>query len=71
MHPIRELRRQRGLSSKDLANKVGISESYVRMIETSKCPLTPKILSKIAFELNENEKRLSCTIQEWECHRKP
>jgi len=52
---IREIRKKKGLSQEDLADKCGLTQSTVSNIETQKkCPL-PKNFSKICKELETPE----------------
>lgn len=49
---IVELREQKNISTNKLANLAGISQSYLRDIETEKKNPTVEILSYICFALN-------------------
>lgn len=45
---IKELRKQEGLSQVELAHKLGISPSYLNLIEANRRPLTAAVLLKLA-----------------------
>ena len=45
---VRALRRREGLSQADLASKLGISASYLNLIENHKRPLPAPLLVKLA-----------------------
>jgi predicted transcriptional regulator/transcriptional regulator with XRE-family HTH domain len=49
---VRALRRREGLSQSDLAAKLGISASYLNLIENHKRPLPAPLLVKLAQQLN-------------------
>lgn len=48
---VRRMRRERGLAQVELARKVGISPSYLNMIERSQRPITRRLVGKLAHEL--------------------
>lgn len=45
---LKQLRKERGLTSNELASLVGISRSYLTQIETAKRTASPELLRKIA-----------------------
>src|SRR5260221_3449639 len=49
---VRALRRRDGVSQVDLATKLGISSSYLNLIESNKRPLTAAVLIKLAQIFN-------------------
>src|SRR6478609_12112900 len=49
---VRALRRREGLSQSDLAAKLGISASYLNLIENHKRPLPAPLLVKLAQQFN-------------------
>ncbi|MFN0264749.1 short-chain fatty acyl-CoA regulator family protein [Tepidamorphus sp. 3E244] len=49
---IRQTRRDSGLSQRELAERIGISASYLNLIEWNKRPVSPVLLGKIATALN-------------------
>ena len=49
---VRALRRREGLSQADLASKLGISASYLNLIENHKRPLPAPLLVKLAQQFN-------------------
>ncbi|HXQ15840.1 MAG TPA: helix-turn-helix transcriptional regulator [Caulobacteraceae bacterium] len=44
-HFIREWRKHRGLTQKDLAEQIGITRSYLSMIETGARPYRPELVA--------------------------
>ena len=56
---IRSQRKQAGISQASLAQKVGISASYLNLIENDKRPVAGKLLSDIAQALHVNADKLS------------
>lgn len=69
---IRELRRQAGVTQADLAHTIGISASYLNLIERNRRRITPVLLSKISTALDIDvetldgaaERRLAETLTE-------
>src|SRR5678815_1653993 len=49
---VRALRRREGLSQADLASKLGVSASYLNLIENHKRPLPAPLLVKLAQQFN-------------------
>src|SRR5260370_1643501 len=49
---VRALRRRDGMSQVDLATKLGISSSYLNLIESNKRPLPAAVLIKLAQVFN-------------------
>src|SRR4051812_43752886 len=49
---VRVLRRRDGLSQVQLAERLGISSSYLNLIESNKRPLTAAVLIKLAHIFN-------------------
>ena len=49
---IKEIRTQKGLSQKDLAEKIGISNTYLSELEHTKFDIRLGLLLEIAKELN-------------------
>ena len=47
---IRSMRRQRGLTQAELARRLGISGSYLNLIEHNQRPVTAPLLIKLANE---------------------
>jgi len=50
-HPIRYWRFLHGRSLLNTSDKLGISESYLSLIETGKRPLRPELAAKVAKKL--------------------
>lgn len=69
---IRERRRRAGITQSDLAERIGISASYLNLIERNKRRIAGPILAKIAIELDTDieefdgasERRLAETLNE-------
>lgn len=58
---LRAERKKLGLSTQELAKKVGISRSYITLLENGKRPPTKTIITKIAKGLGVK----SWVIEEW------
>ena len=58
---LRTERKRLGLSTQELAKKVGISRSYITLLENSKRPPTKTIITKIAKGLRVK----SWLVEEW------
>ena len=56
---IRSQRKQAGISQASLAQKVGISASYLNLIENDKRPVAGKLLSDLAQALHIKTDKLS------------
>jgi len=59
---IRNLRDEAGLTQKELANRLGVSQSYVNNVENAKLPFgefpSEKFIHKLADELRADEDEL-------------
>ncbi|MFA5317634.1 MAG: helix-turn-helix transcriptional regulator, partial [Dehalococcoidales bacterium] len=56
---LRELRKQRGLTQRELAEQVGVNFSYLSKIEGGVVPPpSQKVISRIAIALKTNESEL-------------
>ena len=59
---IRNLRDDAGLTQKELARRLGVSQSYVNKVENAKLPFgdfpSEKFIHKLADELNADEDEL-------------
>lgn len=60
---IKEIRIQKGIYQKDLAEKIGISSNYLSELEHNKFDIRFGLLLKIAKELNVNVKDLYENIE--------
>jgi len=49
---VRALRRRQGLTQADLAKRLGVSASYLNLIENNRRPLTATLLLKLAHEFH-------------------
>ncbi|WP_303047310.1 helix-turn-helix domain-containing protein [Solibacillus isronensis] len=45
---LKQLRKEKGLTIKDLADKIGVSQPFLSQIETAKRKASPELLGKIA-----------------------
>ncbi len=71
-HKVRSLRRAQGLSQSQLAADLGISGSYLNLIENNRRPLTARVLIKVAQRFSvpleefsdEEENRLARELEE-------
>lgn len=63
-HTIKELRKDKGLTQPELAEKLGISETYLRFIETGKRSPSRKLLLKISDFFNVELDEIICIGKE-------
>ena len=49
---LKQLRKEKGLTIKDLADKIGVSQPFLSQIETAKRKASPELLGKIAEAVN-------------------
>ena len=61
---VRELRRRAGLSQVQLAERIGVSASYVNLIEHNHRPVTAALLLKLARQLQVDLTQLAADSEE-------
>ena len=53
---IKNVREKLNLTQKQLAKAIGCNQSYIALVETERCPMSNKFITKIAkkYKVNEN-----------------
>lgn len=65
---LRMVRRQQGLNQKELAEQIGISPSYLNLIENGKRPLSASVLIRLAQALSIDLASFGASDRELEAH---
>jgi len=66
-HVFKEARCERGLTQREVAARLGVSQSYVALLERGKRPLTPSLARKAARFLNLRPTAVPCDQKPRNC----